>query len=79
MFLFYTVNSQIAHAFIYDDFSGNSLDTTKWNLTCIDGCPVGRYTRYGDFIPASGTGIDTEKRFHFFWEFSWQLSISNWS
>ncbi len=65
MVLFYTVNSQIAHAFIYDDFSGNSLDATKWNLTCVSGCLLGRQTSYGDMIPDSATRIDTEKRFFF--------------
>ena len=28
-----------AHAYVYDDFSANTLDLTKWNLSCIGGCP----------------------------------------
>jgi hypothetical protein len=36
--LFYTFNAQIAYAFVYDDFSGNSLNKDKWSIECIGYC-----------------------------------------
>lgn len=31
-------SAQIVHAFVYDDFSGNEVDSIRWDLSCLGGC-----------------------------------------
>ncbi len=37
--IFYLSSVQIVSAFVYDDFSEDNLDTTRWDLFCLGDCP----------------------------------------